>query len=98
MNSLSCIAHQETVDTSLYRSESEIQSEADLEHLLKYMTPEYLTPDTVEQLNEMFAEESMLQLSNFLNARFAERLKTWLLDGDIAKWQKNRFSKSVCRT
>ena len=68
--------------------------EADLEYLLKYMTPEYLTPDTVEQLNEMFAEESMLQLSNFLNARFAERLQTWLLDSDITEWQKARFQTS----
>jgi prolyl 3-hydroxylase /prolyl 3,4-dihydroxylase len=69
-------------------------SEADLEYLLKFMTPEYLTPDTVEQLNEMFAEESMLQLSNFLNGKFAERLRTWLLDGDIAEWQKTRCFRS----
>lgn len=67
-------------------------SESDLEYLLKYMTPNYLTPDTVEELNEMFAEESMLQLSNFLNAKFADRLKTWLLDG--ADGQKSQFQTS----
>ena len=53
-------------------------SESDLEYLLKYMTPNYLTPDTVEELNELFAEESMLQLSNFLNQKFSTRLRNWL--------------------
>ncbi|KAJ9627127.1 putative component of NuA3 histone acetyltransferase complex [Taxawa tesnikishii (nom. ined.)] len=50
-------------------------TEQDLEFLLKFMTPNYLTPDTVEELNELFAEESSLQLSNFLNKRFSEALK-----------------------
>ncbi|KAF2764322.1 hypothetical protein EJ03DRAFT_33110 [Teratosphaeria nubilosa] len=50
-------------------------SERDLEFLLQYLTPNYLTPDTVEELNELFAGESMLQLTNFLSPRFAARLK-----------------------
>lgn len=50
-------------------------AEKDLEFLLQYMTPNYLTPDTVEELNELFAEESTLQLTNFLNKKFANRLR-----------------------
>lgn len=55
--------------------ESEELTESELEFLLTYMTPNYLTPDTVEELNELFAEESMLQLTNFLNKKFAKRLR-----------------------
>ncbi|KAK4539145.1 hypothetical protein LTR36_001203 [Oleoguttula mirabilis] len=50
-------------------------TEKDLEFLLQYMTPNYLTPDTVEELNELFAEESTLQLTDFLNQKFAKRLR-----------------------
>lgn len=49
----------------------------DLQFLIKYMTPNYLTPDTVEELNELFTEESILQLSNFLSEKFSGALKTW---------------------
>jgi len=57
-------------------------TEKDLEFLLQYLTPNYLTPDTVEELNELFAEESMLQLSNFLNQKFSDRLREQLEDKD----------------
>ncbi|WPH04955.1 Fe II 2-oxoglutarate-dependent dioxygenase like protein [Acrodontium crateriforme] len=53
-------------------------SETDLEFLLQYMTPNYLTPDTVEELNELFAEESTLQLANFLSKKFSVSLREWL--------------------
>ncbi|OQO06068.1 hypothetical protein B0A48_08656 [Cryoendolithus antarcticus] len=50
-------------------------TEEDLQYLLNYMTPMYLTPDTVDELNERFEEESTLQLENFLSKRIAPRLK-----------------------
>ncbi|KAK6441217.1 putative component of NuA3 histone acetyltransferase complex [Oleoguttula sp. CCFEE 5521] len=50
-------------------------TEDDLHFLLDYITPTYLTPDTVEELNELFEEESTLQLANFLSKRIAPRLK-----------------------
>jgi len=53
-------------------------TEQDLQFLLNYMTPNYLTPDTVEELNEMFTEESTAQLSNFLNKKLAPRLQQQL--------------------
>lgn len=53
-------------------------SEEDLDFLIKYMTPNYLTPDTVDELNEMFTEESTLQLANFLNSKLAAKLRDWM--------------------
>lgn len=56
----------------------------DLNFLIRFMNPSYLTPDTVEELNQMFAEESSLQLSEFLNSKFADPLKAFIeaADGD----------------
>lgn len=62
-------------------------SEADIEFLLEFMTPNYLTPDTVEELNEIFTEESTLQLTNFLKPKFAELLGDSLQDGDAEERQ-----------
>lgn len=59
-------------------AEDDELTERDLDFLIKYMTPNYLTPDTVEELEEMFTEESTLQLANFLNAKFAARLREWM--------------------
>lgn len=50
-------------------------TEQDLEFLLQFMTPHYLTPDTVEELSGLFADESSLQLSNFLSKKFSAKLK-----------------------
>jgi Rps23 Pro-64 3,4-dihydroxylase Tpa1-like proline 4-hydroxylase len=50
-------------------------TEEDLQFLLNYMTPNYLTPDTVEELNELFTEESTAQMGNFLNKKLAPRLR-----------------------
>ncbi|KAJ9669159.1 putative component of NuA3 histone acetyltransferase complex [Coniosporium apollinis] len=53
-------------------------SEQDLEFLVKYITPSYLTPDIVEELSSSFQEESSLRLSNLLNKKFAARLRTFI--------------------
>lgn len=66
------------VTTSTGENVEDELSEKELDFLIKYMTPNYLTPDTVEELNEMFTEESFLQLANFLNAKFAQRLREWI--------------------
>ncbi|KAF2725323.1 hypothetical protein K431DRAFT_281277 [Polychaeton citri CBS 116435] len=50
-------------------------TKADLQFLLNYMTPNYLTPDTVEELTSLFQEESCLYLTNFLNKKFSAHLK-----------------------
>ncbi|KAK6067223.1 hypothetical protein SCUP234_11706 [Seiridium cupressi] len=49
--------------------------EADLEFLLRYMAPTYLTPDTLEQIQEQFDEASSITLPDLLNKRFGQRLR-----------------------
>ncbi|KAK3052269.1 putative component of NuA3 histone acetyltransferase complex [Extremus antarcticus] len=71
-------------------------SEKELEFLLHFMTPNYLTPDTVEELNEIFTEESTLQLSNFLNTRFADSLKQYL-EGDFNESESSQTGFKTSR-
>ncbi|RDA96087.1 hypothetical protein CP533_5774 [Ophiocordyceps camponoti-saundersi (nom. inval.)] len=54
--------------------------EADLEFLLQYMAPTYLTPDTLEQVSEHFGETSSITLANILSKKFARRLKQYLVE------------------
>ncbi|KAL8762297.1 MAG: hypothetical protein Q9184_001666 [Pyrenodesmia sp. 2 TL-2023] len=53
-------------------------SEDDLEFLLKYIAPTYLTPDTLESVSDSFSEECSICLGNFLSKRFAESLKEYI--------------------
>ncbi|KAI9819612.1 MAG: hypothetical protein M1827_007062 [Pycnora praestabilis] len=53
-------------------------SEKDLEFLVGFLAPTYLTPETVEELSEMFSEESSLRMENFLSNRFSTRLRTYI--------------------
>ena len=50
----------------------------DLDFLLKFINPHYLTPDSLDSVSEMFAEESFLLLDTFLSRRFSETLRGWL--------------------
>jgi Rps23 Pro-64 3,4-dihydroxylase Tpa1-like proline 4-hydroxylase/GGDEF domain-containing protein len=62
-------------------SEAEFE-EADLEFLLKYIAPTYLTPDTLEQINEHFEENSSITLTDILCKKFARRLKEYVAAED----------------
>ncbi|KAI1493131.1 Oxoglutarate and iron-dependent oxygenase degradation C-term-domain-containing protein [Biscogniauxia mediterranea] len=52
--------------------------EADLEYLLKFLAPTYLTPDTIEQISEHFDEESSITLPNILGKKFSQRLRDYI--------------------
>lgn len=67
-------------------------TEDDLQFLIKFMTPNYLTPDIVEELGEIFNEESILQLTNFLSERFSGALRESLEKGEAEKlpWATSR--------
>lgn len=52
--------------------------EADLEFLLKYIAPTYLTPDTLEQVSEHFEENSSITLADVLSKKFAKRLREYV--------------------
>ncbi|KAL9077318.1 MAG: hypothetical protein Q9157_003385 [Trypethelium eluteriae] len=58
-------------------------SEADLDFLLQFMDPKYLTPDTVEQLQELFADESSLRLADFLSKSYAQTLHAYILAAEL---------------
>lgn len=55
-------------------------SEEDLNFLLKYLAPTYLTPDTLEEVSEIFTEQWSLTLDTFLSRKFSESLQSFILD------------------
>ncbi|KAF2179718.1 hypothetical protein K469DRAFT_594897 [Zopfia rhizophila CBS 207.26] len=54
----------------------------EMDFLIKYMNPNYLTPDTVEELAGMFSDESSLRLAEFLSPKFSARLREYLESKD----------------
>ncbi|KAL7960997.1 Oxoglutarate and iron-dependent oxygenase degradation C-term domain-containing protein [Trichoderma compactum] len=52
--------------------------EADLEFLLQYIAPTYLTPDTLEQVSEHFEENSSITLGDVLSKKFSKRLRDYI--------------------
>ncbi|KAH6898650.1 Oxoglutarate and iron-dependent oxygenase degradation C-term-domain-containing protein [Thelonectria olida] len=52
--------------------------EADLEFLLKYIAPNYLTPDVLEQISEHFEENSSITLPDILSKKFSKKLKAFV--------------------
>ena len=65
--------------TVTHPKSSEVEfSEDDLEFLIKYMAPTYLTPDTLEQVSEHFEENSSITLADFLSKKFSKRLRDYV--------------------
>ncbi|KAK3337081.1 oxygenase-like protein [Cercophora scortea] len=59
--------------------------EADLEFLLKYLSPTYLTPDTIEQVADHFEEEFSITLSDILRPKFAEKVRAYVTAQEAKK-------------
>ncbi|PGH08470.1 hypothetical protein AJ80_07869 [Polytolypa hystricis UAMH7299] len=59
-------------------------TEADLDFLLKYLSPSYLTPDIIEELAENFGAESSLSLERFLSDKFAARVRWYVEEQEKA--------------
>ncbi|KAI2635477.1 Oxoglutarate and iron-dependent oxygenase degradation C-term-domain-containing protein [Xylaria nigripes] len=59
--------------------------EADLEFLLRFMAPTYLTPDTIEQVSEHFGENSSITLPDLLGKKFAARLREYVMAQEEAR-------------
>ena len=53
-------------------------SEEDLDFLLKYIAPTYLTPDTLESVSSIFAEECSLCLGTFLSQKFSNSVREYI--------------------
>lgn len=54
-------------------------SEDDLNFLLKYLAPSYLTPDTLESVADIFGEQCSLTLEGFLSDKFANSLREYIV-------------------
>ncbi|KAF4962708.1 hypothetical protein FSARC_9269 [Fusarium sarcochroum] len=52
--------------------------EADLEFLLKYISPAYLVPDALEEISETFNEMFEITLPDILGKKFAQRLRDFV--------------------
>ncbi|KAH6723448.1 Oxoglutarate and iron-dependent oxygenase degradation C-term-domain-containing protein [Leptodontidium sp. MPI-SDFR-AT-0119] len=53
-------------------------TEADLDFLLKYMAPTYLTPDTLEDMAESFMDASTVTLDGLLSNKFSTRVREYV--------------------
>ena len=60
--------------------EDQMLSEEDLDFLIKYVAPTYLTPDTLESISDSFKEEFSLLLDTFLSKKFSESLRTYITE------------------
>ncbi|KAH8820367.1 Oxoglutarate and iron-dependent oxygenase degradation C-term-domain-containing protein [Xylogone sp. PMI_703] len=67
-----------TIEESSESSQERELNEADLDFLLKYMAPDYLTPDTLEEVSDRFMEESSVTLGNLLSKKFAARAREYV--------------------
>ena len=54
-------------------------SEDDLTLLLKFLAPTYLTPDTLESVASIFAEECSLCLDTFLSSKFSDSVREYIM-------------------
>jgi len=59
-------------------SEEDILTETEIDFLLKYLSPTYLTPDTIQDLKDAFNDASFLRIDEFLNKRYAEALRRFI--------------------
>ncbi|KAJ5247827.1 Prolyl 3-4-dihydroxylase ofd1 [Penicillium chermesinum] len=53
-------------------------TESDLEFLVQFLAPSYLTPDIAEEMSESFEAQSSLSLERFLNEKFASRVSAYI--------------------
>ncbi|KAJ9137906.1 Oxygenase-like protein [Pleurostoma richardsiae] len=63
--------------------------ETDLEFLLRYIAPTYLTPDTLERMSEHFEENSSITLSDVLGKKFAARLREYVQKQEASELPKD---------
>ena len=54
-------------------------SEDDLNFLLKFLAPTYLTPDTLESVSNIFAEDCSLCLDAFMSRKFSDSVREYIV-------------------
>lgn len=63
--------------------------EADIDFLLKYMAPTYLTPDTTQQIAEHFSEQSSVTIDGLLSKKFSARLRAYIEEQEVVSLPEN---------
>jgi Rps23 Pro-64 3,4-dihydroxylase Tpa1-like proline 4-hydroxylase len=58
--------------------DSEILTVEDCDFLIRFISPIYLIPETLSELQAGFEDASALRMDSFLNPVFSEQLKTWI--------------------
>ncbi|KAI9367145.1 Oxoglutarate and iron-dependent oxygenase degradation C-term-domain-containing protein, partial [Aspergillus egyptiacus] len=53
-------------------------TESDLNFLLQYIAPSYLTPDIAEEMSDAFLNDSSLNLERFLSDKFATKVRAYI--------------------
>jgi Rps23 Pro-64 3,4-dihydroxylase Tpa1-like proline 4-hydroxylase len=59
-------------------SQEKAFDEAELDFLLKYMSPTYLTPDTLEQVSDRFLDLSSVTLDGLLSPKFSDKIRSYV--------------------
>ncbi|KAH7076452.1 Oxoglutarate and iron-dependent oxygenase degradation C-term-domain-containing protein [Paraphoma chrysanthemicola] len=64
------------------KQEDDELTENEIDFLIKYINPNYLTPDTVEEVSKAFSDESSIRLAEFLSVKFSTKLRNYLESKD----------------
>ena len=59
--------------------EEDSLTEPEIDFLLKFLSPTYLVPDTIEELNTSFNDASSLRIDKFLNDKYAESVRAFIM-------------------
>jgi Rps23 Pro-64 3,4-dihydroxylase Tpa1-like proline 4-hydroxylase len=78
-----------TVKVPAELNEEQEFEEGDLDFLLKYMAPTYLTPDTLEEVAERFMDLSSVTLDRLLSNKFSARVREYIEAQEAAALPEN---------
>ncbi|KAI0107543.1 Oxoglutarate and iron-dependent oxygenase degradation C-term-domain-containing protein [Nemania sp. FL0031] len=73
------VPRPQPVPVKTAKDEEKDFDEADLEFLLRFMAPIYLTPDTLEQISDHFGDYASITLPDLLGKKFSERLRAYVM-------------------
>ena len=75
----SSFATDNTIQATTTSSREDLTlTEEDLNFLVKYIAPTYLTPDTLESVSNLFTEQCSLTLEAFLSEKFSGSLRDYI--------------------
>ena len=77
----------ETAAESPFKGTDDAELEVtDIDFLLKYLAPTYLTPDTMQQVADHFTEQSSVTLDCILSEKFSTKLREYLQKQELPQF------------